>query len=202
MFPTGRRRKVFRKIIKRKQGSPAPNTPTPSEQTLPYTATLESFPGQQEWANYYTGGYSQWREEQPDMWSQWQWPPHGWQPSKYQDAYWDESNPYHKYRYYKWDTSPEQATPEGKRPELRSPDTQSTLITRSSSGVSTEVEEAMEELQRCTTAEQLTFEQRMAEAGERPEHPTVETPEVPTGGAKGPTVETPAVAGGGISRKR
>ena len=183
--------------MKRKPASPAPSTPAQSEQTLPYTTTHDPFPEQHEWADHYTGGYSQWREEHPELWPNWQWPPYGWRPSQYQSAFWDENNPYRHYRYYDWDANPPPTTPQGKCPELRSPDTQSTLLSHSNSSLSEEVRDATEQLQRCTTAEQLTFQQRMCQAGEGTEHPTVETPADAGGGdqREGPTVETPG--GGG-----
>ena len=198
MFPAGSKKKVIRKIVKKKPASSAPSTPAQSEGTLPYTTSFGSLQGNTDGADHYTGGYSQWREEQPDLWPSWQWPPYGWRPSQYQNAFWDENNPYHQYRYYNWDgSSPEPATPKGKQPELRSPDTQSTLLSRSTSSLSQEVQLATEQLQRCTTAQQLDFEQHVTEAGGPTQHPAVETPATAGGRdqREGPNVETPG--GGG-----
>ena len=51
---------------------------------------------------YYTGGYSQWREYEEDRWDEWDWPPRDWRPSEWHDCYWNKSSHWYRYNHKDW----------------------------------------------------------------------------------------------------
>lgn len=193
---------LVRKVIKKKKTSTGlvavPSTPVEPEQKATCPATpveYDKVPGTPSTLPYgrfqshavlldhdqhhYDGAYSQWREEAPDMWHLWDWPPKGWRPSKWQRSYWDSSDPYYGYNTYTWDreewwnpsseepstSGTETQTPPPGPGQLRSPDTVSTLLSRSDSELA-RVNETIDGLQRANTVEQVTFEQKLNQAAE------------------------------------
>ena len=129
-----------RKVKRHKQlhgvASASPHTPTPS-----------TSPGVSASSGAGAGGYSQWREESEweDHWNQWDWPPHeSWTPQPWQQSHWDRSS-----TWYKWNR------------HAASPVTPTTVAYSRQSSRSMHDVDISEDLRRCTTADQVSFADRL-----------------------------------------
>ena len=127
---------------------------TESEQATPTSSSedkIDAFSVASSHASWDVGGYSQWREEAwaEPQWENWAWPPYsGWRPSYWQQAYWDKD--WEGYR-----------TPEQCRKPREDPATRSTLLSRASTE---DLGSIQDQLRRCNTGDQVSFQYRLDEA--------------------------------------
>jgi len=181
----GCKRKVIkvRKVIKKKKSSPAgeresssepiPTTPAASVASTRLSSPSSTATPSQE--DYYQGSWSQWRNE-PEyegQWDKWQWPPAGWRPSRFHEAFYDQSSQYYRYNTFDWDTwdrkqktidlwgTPTEAAPTTPHAPTKSGEPISQLSRGSS-----EVSLVRQQLQRCSTSDQLAanLQNRLDEA--------------------------------------
>lgn len=118
----------------------------------------ESSPGV-EATQWDVGGYSQWREETPEYWNTWAWPPHSdWKPwSGSFDYSWDRDS-------YRSPMSKEEDETVFKTPEpTRRTDSAQKLMSLASTS-SLEVAEVHDQLRRCNSGDQMSFEYRLQQA--------------------------------------
>ena len=150
-----KRKVVVRKVLKRikKKSESEQSTPTAStndNSTTDNTDTVSVASSEATQSLWDAGGYSHWREEAwaEPQWEKWAWPPYpGWKPSYWQQAYWEPGNMY---------KTPEQPTKTRDQASTRS-----TLLTR---GSTDDLGSIQDQLQRCNSGDQASFQYRLDEA--------------------------------------
>ena len=139
---------VVRKILKRKAKGTGQQEENAKKKESPETSKWDA------------GGYSQWREEAPEYWNNWAWPPHSdWKPwSGSYDYSWNGDS----YR------SPGSKEGDGafNTPEpTRRTDSAQKLMSQASTS-SLEVAEVHDQLKRCNSGDQMSFAYRLQQAEE------------------------------------
>ena len=102
--------------------------------------------------DYYSGGVSQWREDDEANWDNYDWPPCNWRPYSWQNASWDRSSAYYQYNDYDWNHEKQKKTSAPVTPAKVQPEASPTSTDLSRSGSSAELSQVTG-LLRSTTGE-------------------------------------------------
>ena len=138
-----------------------PESSTPSPVTRSNSTTTEPY----DYADYYQGGVSQWREYDEDSWGKsYQWPPDGWRPASHHRAYWDPTSEYYKYNAFDWEKyhrEQEQVKKARTNAQPQSPTVSEAFSLRSRGSSFVE-----DQLSRMQTGDQMNFLERLDDVAE------------------------------------